>query len=109
MQKVINFMIFFFRFEEECTTIEEEDCRTVYDDAWENKCELVNVTLPATNCREITKIEMETKYLPYILFFQLLLLLFFKRILDFRPLILIFHLPLFTNSFFLLFISNETS
>ena len=77
MQKVINFMIFFFRFEEECTTIEEEDCRTVYDDAWENKCELVNVTLPATNCREITKIEMETKYLPYIFFFQLFL--FFKQ------------------------------
>ena len=50
-----------FRFEEECTTIEEEHCNTVYDDAWENKCELVNVTLPATNCREIQRIEMQTK------------------------------------------------
>ena len=80
MQKVIIFMIYFFRFEEECTTIEEEDCRTVYDDAWENKCELVNVTLPATNCREITKIEMETKYLPYIFFFQLLSIILQKDI-----------------------------
>ena len=78
MQKKIILMLFF-RFEEECTTIEEEDCRTVYDDAWENKCELVNVTLPATNCREITKIEMETKYLPYIFFFFQLLSIILQK------------------------------
>ena len=51
-----------YRFEEECKTIEEEQCQTVYDDAWENVCEMVNVTLPATNCREVTRIEMEKKY-----------------------------------------------
>ena len=34
----------------------------MYDDAWENVCEMVNVTLPATNCREVTRIEMEKKY-----------------------------------------------
>ena len=56
------FFFKFFRFEEECKTIEEEQCQTVYDDAWENVCEMVNVTLPATNCREVTRIEMEKKY-----------------------------------------------
>ena len=61
-----NNMYFFsnknFRFEEECKTIEEEQCETVYDEAWENVCEKVNVTLPATNCREVTRIEMDKKY-----------------------------------------------
>ena len=51
-----------FRFEEECTDIEEENCQTVYDDVWENKCEMVNVTLPSTNCREVTRTVMEKKY-----------------------------------------------
>ena len=60
--KLCFFFFKFFRFEEECKTIEEEQCQTVYDDAWENVCEMVNVTLPATNCREVTRIEMEKKY-----------------------------------------------
>ena len=79
--EIFIFTIFplLFRFEEECTIIEEEECRTVYDDAWENKCELVNVTLPATNCREITKIEMETKYILYIIFFFFNYYLFFFK------------------------------
>ena len=65
------FFFKFFRFEEECKTIEEEQCQTVYDDAWENVCEMVNVTLPATNCREITRIEMEKKYVLVILYTNL--------------------------------------
>ena len=50
-----------FRFEEECTTVEEEDCRTVYDTVWEKKCEMVNVTVPQTACEEIIDVVMETK------------------------------------------------
>jgi len=69
------------RFEEECTTIEEEDCKTVYDEVslflvsspfviltvklgfkvWEKKCEMVNVTVPQTDCREAKDTIMETK------------------------------------------------
>ena len=51
----------FYRFEEECTEIEEENCQTVYDDAWENKCQSVNVTLPSSTCREVTRTVMELK------------------------------------------------
>ena len=54
-------MFLFYRFDEECTTIEENNCQTVYDDVWENKCEVVNVTLPAANCREVVKTKMEQK------------------------------------------------
>ena len=50
-----------YRFEEECTEIEEENCQTVYDDAWENKCQSVNVTLPSSTCREVTRTVMELK------------------------------------------------
>ncbi len=49
------------RFEEECTTLEEEDCKTVYDQVWEKKCEMVNVTVPQTDCQESTETQMETK------------------------------------------------
>ncbi len=50
------------RFEEECTTVEEEDCKTVYDEVWEKKCELVNVTVPTRECRETTETVMENKW-----------------------------------------------
>ena len=43
------------RFEEECSTVEEEDCRTVYDEVWEKKCEMVNVTVPQTECVETSE------------------------------------------------------
>ena len=49
------------RFEEECTRVEEEDCRTVYDTVWEKKCEMVNVTVPQTACEEVFDVVMETK------------------------------------------------
>ena len=49
------------RFEEQCATIEEEDCKTVYDEVWENKCEMVNVTVPQRNCQEVMDTVMETK------------------------------------------------
>ena len=49
------------RFEEECTRVEEEDCRTVYDTVWEKKCEMVNVTVPQTACEEVIDVVMETK------------------------------------------------
>ena len=50
-----------YRFEEECTEIEEENCQTAYDDVWENKCQSVNVTLPSSTCREVTRTVMELK------------------------------------------------
>ena len=53
--------ISFFRFEEECTRVEEEDCRTVYDTVWEKKCEMVNVTVPQTSCEEVMDVVKETK------------------------------------------------
>jgi hypothetical protein len=49
------------RFEEKCTRMEEEDCKTVYDNVLEKKCEMVNVTVPQTECEESTDIIMETK------------------------------------------------
>ena len=48
------------RFNEECTEVEEEVCKTVYDEVWEKKCEMVNITLPQTDCREFTETQMET-------------------------------------------------
>ena len=111
--EIFIFTIFplLFRFEEECTIIEEEECRTVYDDAWENKCELVNVTLPATNCREITKIEMETKYILYIIFFSITNYFSSKNIRFFEILNFDFSTSFVyqLRFFFLLFISNETT
>ena len=50
-----------FRFNEECTEVEEEVCKTVYDEVWEKKCEMVNITLPQTDCKEFTETQMETK------------------------------------------------
>ena len=55
-------ILIIFRFEEKCTTIEEEDCKTVYDEVWEKKCEMVNVTVPQKDCRETVETIMETKY-----------------------------------------------
>ena len=53
--------IIHFRFNEECTEVEEEVCKTVYDEVWEKKCEMVNITLPQTDCKEFTETQMETK------------------------------------------------
>ena len=58
---------FHFRFQEECTEVEEEVCKTVYDEVWEKKCEMVNITLPQTDCREFTETQMDTKYMINIL------------------------------------------
>ena len=44
-----------------CTIIEEEDCKTVYDQVWEKKCEMVNVTVPHTECQDMTETIMEKK------------------------------------------------
>ena len=41
--------------------IEEETCKTVYDEVWEKKCEMVNVTVPQTDCKENQETFMETK------------------------------------------------
>ena len=57
----INTQIIHFRFNEECTEVEEEVCKTVYDEVWEKKCEMVNITLPQTDCKEFTETQMETK------------------------------------------------
>ncbi len=57
----INFLGILSRFEEECTTVEEEDCKTVYDEVWEKKCEMVNVTVPQTECQEVTETIFENK------------------------------------------------
>lgn len=51
-----------FRFDEVCTTIDEEDCDIVTDTVWENKCEMVNVTVPQKECSEVVgSMRMETK------------------------------------------------
>ena len=57
----IHASITHFRFNEECTEVEEEVCKTVYDEVWEKKCEMVNITLPQTDCKEFTETQMETK------------------------------------------------
>jgi hypothetical protein len=55
-------IVCFFRFDEVCTTIEEEDCSIVSDTVWENKCEMVNVTVPQKECEEVVgSMRMETK------------------------------------------------
>ena len=63
---------YYFRFIEQCTEVEEEVCKTVYDEVWEKKCETVNITLPQKDCREFTETQMETKYVTFYLFFNIL-------------------------------------
>ena len=40
---------------------EESECKTVYDTVWENKCEMVNVTVPQRDCDTRQVLETETK------------------------------------------------
>ena len=57
----LSYIAYLYRFNEECTEIEEENCKTVYDEVLEKKCEMVNITLPQTDCKEFTETVMETK------------------------------------------------
>ena len=51
----------FFRFSKECKEVEEESCKTVYDEVWETKCQNVNVTFPQVDCKEFTETVLEMK------------------------------------------------
>ena len=61
-KKNLTHMLFCSRFDEVCTTIEDEDCDIVTDQVWENKCEMVNVTVPQKECAEVPgSMRMESK------------------------------------------------
>ena len=49
------------RFDEKCWTVEKEVCKTVYDTVWDNKCEMVNITVPQRECDTTQEMVMEMK------------------------------------------------